>query len=655
MSGEPKIVLCMIVRNESQVLARCLNAAAAFIDAAAICDTGSDDGTPELAAATLQQLGIPHRIHRHPWVSFGHNRSRAFQASRALAEELGWDLAHAWALFLDADMVPTATPGYNRRQLRADSHQVRFGNEAFWYYLTVFARLALPWRSVGATHEYWAAEGAGPGERLEGFRIIHYGDGGTRWEKFERDIRLLEAELREEPENSRAMFYLAQSYFDIGRYAEAREWYLRRVAAGGWEEEAWFAAYKAGCCLLKLEQWDLGVGELLAAWQRRPQRAEPLFQIAHEARVRGKHAIGMLAAEKALQIPPPADDLLFIDGRAHAAGPVEEISICAYYTGQKTLGQEACEALLHSYNAGAAATLAARNLTYYVPALTLEGTHPLHLAPGPTPEPPLHAATALARTVHGYLVLGWAGAAELWQRLELDFSTNVVATTPLDTSRAPGPLDDLRLVRGSDAWWFVATDRRTAAPVLGRLDAEATRIEHLVALRLPHADDDATPHRLLPLVQAERLYLIAGFSPLVVLDVDQQNGSCREVLRSVPPLNCQRYRGSGAPASWGERYLLTVHEAVERDGRTVHLHRFVELDRDFALTRVSHAWVFQQVAEERVYAQCLSHDGQRLIICHASETVPLQVSAFATAHVEQLLHPVDALTPALDAIRRRRG
>ena len=70
------VVLCMIVRDESAVLARCLDSVLPVVDAACLCDTGSVDGTPELAEALLSATDLPYEVHRHEWVDFGANRDR---------------------------------------------------------------------------------------------------------------------------------------------------------------------------------------------------------------------------------------------------------------------------------------------------------------------------------------------------------------------------------------------------------------------------------------------------------------------------------------------------------------------------------------------------------------------------------------------------
>lgn len=52
----PTISLCMIVKNEEQVLARCLDSVADLMDEIIIIDTGSTDGTKEIAARYTDKI-----------------------------------------------------------------------------------------------------------------------------------------------------------------------------------------------------------------------------------------------------------------------------------------------------------------------------------------------------------------------------------------------------------------------------------------------------------------------------------------------------------------------------------------------------------------------------------------------------------------------
>jgi hypothetical protein len=64
-TGRASICLAMIVRDEAQVIERCLSSVIGLIDYWVICDTGSIDGTPDLIANIL--AGVPGELHHRPW------------------------------------------------------------------------------------------------------------------------------------------------------------------------------------------------------------------------------------------------------------------------------------------------------------------------------------------------------------------------------------------------------------------------------------------------------------------------------------------------------------------------------------------------------------------------------------------------------------
>lgn len=95
-----KLVLAMIVRNESQgVLRQLLRTVSGCIDEAVIVDDASTDGTAELCREMLQE--VPLAIFQNP--------SSMFHQEYKL-RMLAWDLVRStdpnWILFLDADEVP---------------------------------------------------------------------------------------------------------------------------------------------------------------------------------------------------------------------------------------------------------------------------------------------------------------------------------------------------------------------------------------------------------------------------------------------------------------------------------------------------------------------------------------------------------------------
>ncbi|MDW8208455.1 MAG: tetratricopeptide repeat protein [Chloroherpetonaceae bacterium] len=85
--SRPRISLCMIVKNEERFLRNCLESVRGVVDEIVIVDTGSTDGTLDIA----REYGA--KIVHHPW-------NDDFSEARNVS------LAHAtgdWALWLDAD------------------------------------------------------------------------------------------------------------------------------------------------------------------------------------------------------------------------------------------------------------------------------------------------------------------------------------------------------------------------------------------------------------------------------------------------------------------------------------------------------------------------------------------------------------------------
>lgn len=328
------IALAMIIRDEAPIIERCLQSTRALIDSYVLVDTGSTDGTMNIARRTLE--GIPGEIYERPWVSFGHNRSELMALARGRAD---------WLLLLDADMtleyegVPTSM--WTRLPLDLDaavtSYQIRHASEPeYWIKRLVDGNRR--WLYIGATHEYITTAGEDTTRRLDGLAIHHHHDGAYRKHKFERDLDLLAKDHERDPGNTRTTFYLANTLRDLGRNSEAVETYLQRADMGGWEEEVFYSLYEAG-------RLDRDVSILFRAWAQRPQRVEPLYQLARIFREREQWEPAHLIATRALHIPIP-DDTLFLHRWMYEWGVLFEYSISSWWVGEIDEARDASDRLL---------------------------------------------------------------------------------------------------------------------------------------------------------------------------------------------------------------------------------------------------------------------------------------------------------------------
>ena len=328
----PTLCLNMIVKNESKVIRRLLESVSTVIDSYCICDTGSTDNTIDIIQSYFEEKGIPGKIVREPFRDFGYNRTFALQSceNTPLSD---------YILLLDADMVfwinPATTPEEFKRNLTADSYTIFQGREDFYYKNTRIIRNNRGCTYWGVTHEYVKM----PPNSKEGFLeksqvfIVDIGDGGSKSDKFERDIRLLEQGLIDNPGNDRYTFYLANSYCDLGNYEKAIENYEKRANLGGWYEEIWYSHYKIGMCYARMNKMELAINSWMNAYEVFPNRIENLYEIVKHYRTISKNKLARVFYELAdkMRKTHGQPDYLFLQKDVYDYKLDYEFSVIAYY------------------------------------------------------------------------------------------------------------------------------------------------------------------------------------------------------------------------------------------------------------------------------------------------------------------------------------
>lgn len=330
-SSVPRIGLNMIVKNESRIIRRLLESVAPVIDAYCICDTGSTDNTVEIIETFFGERGIRGKIPKEPFRDFAHNRSFSLKQ----CESMGVD----YILLLDADMIfklgAGVSPEEFKRSLTHDAYHMYQGTEAFYYKNARIVKNGIGASYWGVTHEYLKTpEGTSYGliETSRAF-INDVGDGGSKSDKFERDIRLLLKGLEDNPNNDRYTFYLANSYRDNGNNDAAIEYYKKRIDIGGWFEEVWHSYYSIGKCYKAKGDMVNAIHWWLEAYQFFPNRIENLYEIITHYRQIGKNQIAYMFYIMALKqtLLNPSRDYLFLQRDVYDYKLDYEFSIIGYY------------------------------------------------------------------------------------------------------------------------------------------------------------------------------------------------------------------------------------------------------------------------------------------------------------------------------------
>ena len=186
--------------------------------------------------------------------------------------------------------------------------------------------------------------------RLEGDYHIESRRLGARSldpQKYARDRDLLLAEVERNPKDARSVFYLAQSYFDLGDFVNARKWYARRAEMGGWDEEVYCSMFRIAESMARLDEpWPDVQDAYLKAWEFRPTRAEPLYDIA----VRYREISATSSATCSPSPPPksrsPKTTYLFVGADVYAWRAIDEQAVCASWIGKHAEAFTLCRRLL---------------------------------------------------------------------------------------------------------------------------------------------------------------------------------------------------------------------------------------------------------------------------------------------------------------------
>lgn len=649
-----KICLTMIVKNEHKTIERCLNKVVGIIDCFSIVDMGSSDNTRRIIEHFMRRHDIPGKVHRHNWENFGKNRTLAVQEAQKTIAELGFALPDVYLLILDADMKVDISATFNKNELIDDSYLLLKKSSDLSSYTPHFLRASLPWESIGVANEYWYCKEPYQSAKLQTVTIEEQDIAGLKDAKPKNAIMLLTVALKDEPDNKRYQFHLAQSLKQVKNFDEAIKWYKTRIEKDGDKEEVWFSKYMIGECYEELGQWEPALYWYLEAYQYNPDRVESLRKIATYYRLHGECDLAYLFAKHALQIPFSNDQLSFVAQSVYDYQLDEELSIAAYYTRFKEDGIDAANRIILKKNVPwHIKDQTYKNILFYIQNLKNTHFQPVTIELPPASEGskltynPMNPSIKkiedgyafICRTVNFTLHNGVYATIDPHDKTirtknflvhyDRDFNIisqkEIVENLPrvkLKPSFDIEGLEDCRIFELNNDYWFTCTtfDTNPYGPCqisLCKLEDEesssTTNVKQLVPLKGPD------PHRYeknwLPFIYQNELCVVYSYDPFIIYRPNTKTGECEIVLRRETKYDFSHFRGSAAPIAFDNGYLILVHEVVQlANNSRCYLHRFIYLDENFNITRASKPFSYQHLGVEYCCSMTIDHSGTKLIM-----------------------------------------
>ena len=324
---ENKICLNMIVKNESKIIKRLLNNVLPIIDTFCICDTGSSDNTIDIIKQFSEQHNIEGKIIKKEFINFEYNRNYSLTEAKKMDCN--------YILLLDADMIIQIDKEFNKNLLDKETYMVKQNNSSISYYNLRLISKNSKAEYVGVTHEY--INNFLESEQLNSITIIDINDGGSKHDKFIRDIKLLSNALLNDPLNIRYNFYLANSYFDIKDFENAIKYYKNHFTISNWDEEKFYNLYRQGLCYKQLNEIENMINSWIDAWILRPTRSESLYELLCYYKEQNKWNQCKIYYEIAKNIKFPVNDILFVHKDIYEHKLLYEYSLIAFYVNDKYL------------------------------------------------------------------------------------------------------------------------------------------------------------------------------------------------------------------------------------------------------------------------------------------------------------------------------
>lgn len=339
----------MMVKNEEDTIISSLISVRNYIQSLIIYDTGSTDNTIKVITQFCEENNVILKLKQEEFINFGESRNRALQFAESIDNI-------DYLLLMDAnDILDDGEPLLRLCFDKQYSDETGFYLVQEWYnysnidtYYNI--RLIRPnrgWSYIGVVHEYIHNENEIPEKNdynvvLKQDRSI---DNQKSAKRFQNDKQLLLKSLEIEPNNSRNIFYLAQTCFCLKEYDESFKNYLLRSSLNsGFCEEVFYSFIRCGDIIgIQGGNWYDAIVYYMKAYEV-DQRAEPLVKIAQYYITKEKWLISYSFLSIACKLEYPTNALLFVDKKIYDYVRWHLLGAIAFYCGPtyKEEGKQAC-------------------------------------------------------------------------------------------------------------------------------------------------------------------------------------------------------------------------------------------------------------------------------------------------------------------------
>jgi glycosyltransferase involved in cell wall biosynthesis len=342
---EKNICLVMIVKNEEELITRCLNSVCSIIDYWVIVDTGSDDKTKEIIKDFMDGKNIPGELYEREWVDFSYNRNESLELANGKCD---------YMLIMDADDFLEISDTSKFDNLASHSYKMSLLLDGMEYKRLQLLKSGYEWKYEGILHEYIKipnienyTEGI-----IEGSHIVanaSYPNGHPNYlEDGKLLMKCLDDETISDDLKRRYMFYCGLSFMWGGDFNKAIEVFRKRSEIGGWPEEVYVSLWYLAKLKDKIDDdEDSVINSYLKAWEYRPGRHEAAYDLLKYIYPKKRWHLGFTIARSCISAKG-LNDSLFVDKNIRDWGIYNIYAQYSFNCGFITEAMGATERLINS-------------------------------------------------------------------------------------------------------------------------------------------------------------------------------------------------------------------------------------------------------------------------------------------------------------------
>ena len=201
-------------------------------------------------------------------------------------------------------------------------------------------------------------------------------------------------------------------------------------------------------------------------------------------------------------------------------------------------------------------------------------------------------------------------------------------------------LEDCRLFMNPSGLGFTCSTYDTNPRCIPQISLctlnEEQEVKSLIPLQGPVSGQ--CEKNWLPFYKDGSLHVVYSFDPFTVYKVNEADGTCRKDFCYEPQYSFTSFRGSAGPIVFDGGYLIIVHEvSFTEQAERIYSHRFVFLDKEFVVTKVSRPFSFQHTGVEYCCGMTMDHDGKNILITCGIEDHSAFIGSVPVETVRSLL------------------